>query len=301
MTNRKASALMGALIADAAALGLHWVYDVERITNAVGQGSAAFVPLDIKHFESKPIFFVHGARKDGMLSQYGEVLALAMTSILKHNGFTTQTYQTDYAAHFGPGGQYQGYIDHPTRGTLANIAREQLDPSGVDDDQHPALATLPAIVARYGADPAQIERAIKVTNVNDDADHYGAIFAQTLAAVLSGTPLKDALKAAANAPDLQAALDTTETSSTEYGAVTRRACHLPQGVPLSWHILNNSSSYQEAIEANVLAGGDSCGRAIIVGALAGAAHGMKGIPHEWMLKLHNGSKHLEDATSFSSF
>ena len=45
---RIANCLKGALIADAAALGVHWIYDVDRVAKIAKThgGSASFVPVD---------------------------------------------------------------------------------------------------------------------------------------------------------------------------------------------------------------------------------------------------------------
>lgn len=282
-----AAALMGTLVADAAALGLHWIYDANRVAEAAGH-APAFTPINPAHYEGVPSYFAHEPRKDGDLSQYGEVLRLAMRSIQDNGGFDVNAYQDAYAAFFGAGGPYCGYIDRPTRAALANIATDTRSPSGSEDDQHPALATLPAVVAMYkDADDfhAQVARAVKVTNLGDTAERYSAIFADLLADVLSGTPLKDALKTAATQDELlQDALQTRVSDSTAYGEITRRACHLHQGMPLAFHILNHTDSYQGAVEANILAAGDTCGRALIVGSIAGAAYGIDAIPLDWLLR-----------------
>ncbi len=290
---RDAAALLGALVADAAALGLHWLYDVERIAELTKEREAAFFPLDAAAYDGAKGIFVHHAREDGQLSQYGETLALALRSIAAQGGFDVPAYQQAYADHFGAGGDYNGYIDRPTKGTLAQLAANQTDPSGVDDDQHPAISTLPAIVARYSETEGfetMATAAMQVTNVNESASLYGNVFVRTLEDVTSGTPLKDALRSAATGhADLSAALDTAETDPIAYGETTQRACHLSQGVPLTFHILANTTSYRDAIDANIRAGGDSCGRAIMVGALAGAAYGEAGIPLEWTLSLQNAA------------
>ncbi|MEH6739482.1 MAG: ADP-ribosylglycohydrolase family protein [Sulfitobacter sp.] len=298
--SRKISALMGALTADAAGLGLHWLYDVERIAQVVGDGPAAFTPINGANFEGVSGYFAHGMRRDGQLSQYGETLALVMRSIIAEGRFEASAYQAAYAAHFGAGGAYVGYIDRPTRGTLANIAAGVLSPSGVDDDQHPAVATLPAILAKYGNDTARVKAAMEVTNVNKMAADYSGIIATALAAIIDGTDLKDALDAAAKSdPLLQDALNSN-VGSVAYGEVTKRACHLDQGVPLSWHILANTTSYQEAVEANIRTGGDSAGRAMIVGALAGAAYGMAEIPDAWLEAMDNSDALVAQAKQLAA-
>jgi ADP-ribosylglycohydrolase len=223
-----------------------------------------------------------------------------MRSINAEGRFDAAAYQKAYAAHFGAGGAYVGYIDGPTRGTLANIAAGILSPSGVDDNQHPAIATLPAILAKYGNDAARLKAAMEVTNVNKMAAGYSEIIATALASVIDGGSLKDALEVGAKSdPLLQNAL-SSQIDSVAYGEVTKRECHLDQGAPLSWHILANTTSYQEAVETNIRTGGDSAGRAMIVGALAGAAYGIDAIPDAWLSAVANGDALMEQAVQLGA-
>jgi len=303
---------MGALVGDAASLGCHWIYDVDRLAliNEQNGGMTAFTPIDPENYADVPSSFVHGQRLDGMLSHYGETLRLAIRSMIEFGGtFDIASYQQDYFEFFGPGGRYQGYIDHATRGTLGNISNEILDPSGVDDGQHPAITRLPAIVVCYGGgyEPdgvgdedfaAEVEDAIRVTNVNDDASTYGYVFADLLRRVLNGAEISDAMAmVAAEAPDrikqsLIDALNSDEESSTIYGEATGRACNLEMSVPLIFHILKRASGFEEAIEMNNLAAGDNAGRAIILGSLMGARFGIAGehgIPLAWILSTHEAT------------
>jgi ADP-ribosylglycohydrolase len=290
---RKAAALLGALVADAAALGLHWNYDPERVKEvADAHGGAAFVPVDPAHHEGARAIFVHALRCDGMQSQYGEVLRLAMRSILENDGFDGVAYRAVFVGYFGAGGSYQGYIDRPTRGVLENTAAEN-DLTGIDDDQLPATSTLPAIVAWYsGEKQATMAKAAReVTNINGVAEGYATVCATVLNGVLGGGDLKTVLKMTAQEVDgeigkaLRAALATDEVDSVAYGEVTGRACHLPMAVPLAFHIMSRAEDYADAVEQNIRAGGDSCGRAIIIGSIMAAACGVRDIPLDWILKL----------------
>ncbi|AEV39814.1 ADP-ribosylation/Crystallin J1 (plasmid) [Pseudovibrio sp. FO-BEG1] len=300
----KAHSLLGAFVADAASLGLHWLYDVERIHHVTQEqhDSAAFVPLTPSYFEGVPAYFAHANRQDGQFTQYGENLHLALQHLLAHDKhLKMEEFQQAFAAHFGAGGTYNGYIDRPTRGTLENIASEKLTPSGVDDDQLPALSKIPAVLFAYDQSDQmqdQVEAIIRSTNDNEESVAYGFVFADLLDRVVNGEELQDALAAATDSshPDIQgklkAALEATETDSVSYGETTGRACHLEMGVPLSFHILKNTASYREAIETNILAGGDSAGRSILIGTVLGAIHGLdadKGIPLSWILKVQNNT------------
>ncbi|MDN5786945.1 ADP-ribosylglycohydrolase family protein [Pseudorhodobacter sp.] len=313
-TQNSAACLMGALAADAASLGLHWLYDPARIAEVVGaRGAAAFTPVDPANYNGVPGYFAHGSRKNGALSQYGEVLSLATRCMIASAGrFDDAAFQAAYAAYFGPGGAYVGYIDRPTRGTLANLAAGQTEPSGIDDDQLPAIATLPAIVvANLGASDLSttVARAIRITNVNDAALDYGMAFAALLSMVLGGTPVAQALQAIATGAggtlgeSLRNALQSP-ASSVDFGAETGRACHLPMGLPLAFHILTRARSFADAVEVNIRAGGDSAGRAIIIGAVMGAAHGIQGqsgIPPAYLLAMQDGANLWAQCETLAQF
>jgi ADP-ribosylglycohydrolase len=303
---KNAELLLGALVADAACLGLHWIYDVDLIADITARqdGQCAFTPVDPKNFETVKTF-AHSVRHNGMFTQIGEVLRLTIQSMNANDGaFNVAAYQAAFAAHFGAGGGYHGFMDRPTKGALANIEANQ-DPSGIDDNQTPALTRLPAILVRYHGQenlPVMIKSAMEVTNINDIASAYNAVFADVLLRVMQDEPLGDALEAAAmSAADtiktnLLAALASSETDSTVFAGLSGlmgRACSLTSAGPVMFHILKHSPTYQSAIENNILAGGDSAGRSILIGAIMARVHGIAtptGVPLSWVLQLEVGAE-----------
>lgn len=295
------AAMLGALVADAAALGLHWIYDQQRVGEiADRRGTAAFIPVRKAHFEGVKGFFAHGARARGMSSQYGECLRLTMRVMdAQNNGFDMSAYQAAFAGHFGMGGAYVGYIDRPTRETVANILAGKLKPSGTDDNQLPALATLPAVVGvlhGQSAMDAAVDDAVSVTHTDAGTLAYCKMFAGLLEDVLDGTKVPVALRRAAAGASgdmgdlLRAALGSSETDSVRYGETTGLTCYLHEGLPLAFHIMNNATDFADAVERNIRAGGDSCGRAIAIGAVMGAQAGVVGLPFPWVNLLDGNAK-----------
>jgi ADP-ribosylglycohydrolase len=310
--SQTAAMLFGALVADAASLGLHWLYDPARISEIAARrgGQCAFTRIDAAHYDGTKGFFVHADKTTGGATQYGEVLRLAIGSIIRNGGFDRGAYQQDFATHFGPGGRYRGFIDRPTRGTLERIAAGRV-PSGIDDDQLPATTCLPAIIAacQGHADlAATVKAAMQVTNVNDVAAAHSATFTDLLTRVQRGEALIPAIQSAvavadpAIRPGLADAFETAEQNSTLYGEITGLTCHLPEAGPLILHILRHSDSYTAAIESNILAGGDSAGRAILIGAVMGSVHGVAGqtgIPLDWALQLTDGAMIWSDCQTIA--
>ena len=71
-------------------------------------------------------------------------------------------------------------------------------------------------------------------------------------------------------------------------------------MPVSFHILNTAQSYTEAIRANIHCGGDSCGRAWLIGPAMAAMHGVggeKGIPLSWLARVTDAATVYQDIES----
>jgi ADP-ribosylglycohydrolase len=313
---QNADLLLGALVADAACLGLHWIYNVERISEVATRqnGQCAFTPVEARNYEGVKTF-AHRDRHNGMFTQIGEVLRLTIKSMNANDGkFDVPAYQSAFTAFFGAGGAYRGFMDGPTRGALANIAIGQ-NPSGVDDDQTPALTRMPAIMVAYEGQSNlndMIKTATEITNVNDTAAAYNPVFADVLSRVMRDEPLQDALNAAAAVADdaikadLLEALESPEKDTTVFAGrsgLMGRACSLPSAGPVMFHVLKHSNTYRSAIENNILAGGDNAGRSILIGAIMARVHGVAtpaGVPLEWILQLQDGSQIWSECEKLAS-
>ncbi|SFM56580.1 ADP-ribosylglycohydrolase family protein [Marinobacter pelagius] len=369
------AALAGGWVADAASLGLHWLYDSARILE-VGGESPEFLPPDDDYFKGGFGYFAHEGKQVGDVSHYGAATGVLTDSLLANEGrLDIRDYQRRFRAYFGPGGQWQGYIDNPTRVTLNNLntieqeaikqaqstvraeltdqqrrilvqkvlpytrrlSGEQLaDPvrraidltyhesevqeagvylaetidqhllpeSGANDMQLPAVSKLPPLVASYcGSDRLMelTEAAVRVTNHNDEAVAWAKCAARLLDLLFRGESMSAALETAkAEAPD-QASLARAQSGSSldaiQAGDTFGRTCYLHEAMPVIFHILTRARSYTEAIRANIHCGGDSCGRAWIIGPAMAALHGVggeRGIPLSWLARVTHAPAILRD-------
>lgn len=293
------AAVLGPLIADAAALGLHWLYDPARIAEVEANEGLVFLTPDTAHYAGTKGYFAHGVKRAGELSGYGEVCLLMLQHLARHGEFKRVEYQTEYRAHFGPGGAYVGYIDLPTRQTLNCLLPLQPEDfpaaSGADDDQHPALAALPAIVAAHTATREalreRVEEVVRITNNDDVAVCAAHCLAQVLFDVLNGVAIRQAMMDALPLaglvlqPSIEEALALPQFDSVAVAQKYGPACHVTQGLPVIFHILQHAQDYRTGIEANIRAGGDSCGRAIMLGSILAAAGNGEGIPLSWQSRV----------------
>lgn len=292
------AALLGAYVADAAALGFHWLYDAGRIAE-LADGAPAFREPDARDFDGFKGVFVHPGKRAGDLSQYGAQLRVAVQSMLATDGeFDVTDFQDRFAATFGPGGLWAGYIDKATKGTLANIAADRRDPSGIDDDQVPAIARLPAVMAAKAVSAEEIDRVIAITSVNGTAAAWGPVASDLLKAAYDGMSPREAAMAVATKTGgdigqaLLGAVRSGEADTAVFAGTVGRACPLPQSMPVIFQICARARTYKDAIERNIFAGGDNCGRAPVLGAVFGAALGTggTGVPLEWAAKLTSAAE-----------
>jgi len=372
------AALAGGWVADAASLGLHWLYDSNRIRE-VGGDEPEFLPPKADYFEGGFGYFAHVGKQVGDVSHYGAATGVITDSLLANGGrLDIRDYQRRFRAYFGPGGQWQGYIDNPTRVTLNNLntieqnaieealstttanltdqqkrilvqkvlpytrrlSGEQLaDPvrraidltyhetavqeagvhiaetidkhllpeSGANDMQLPAVSKLPPLVACYcGSDDllAKTEAAVRVTNHNDEAVAWAKCAARLQERLYQGKPMSDALDSArAEAPEpgnLDKARSGDRLDAAAAGDTFGRTCYLHEAMPVIFHILSHAGSYKEAIRANIFCGGDSCGRAWIIGPAMAAIHGVggeHGVPLSWLARITDADSRLADIES----
>ncbi len=306
--NRKQLAVVGALVADAASLGFHWLYDQARI-KSLEPTTPEFHIHRVQDYADVPSYFAHAKRTCGQSSHYGEQLRTLLVSLVENEGkYDRFHYETCFVEHFGYGGNYIGYIDHPTRDTLNNLCKVTADDNakgfhGADDSQLPALSKLPPLVALYASEPnltEVVDSAVRVTNDNDEAAAYGAFASQLLDVAIQTGDIEEVLEHIRSyknefiSPVISAVLEKQNLSTIEATALWGMSCELKFGVSSILHNLFTASSYTQSIRTNIYAGGDSCGRSIILGAILGACLKPEdGVPDDWLSRLSDLDDVLE--------
>lgn len=304
--NPNMATIFGALISDSAALGLHWLYDTQRIAEIESNNGLVYLQPDATNYADTKGFFAHTNKVAGDSSGYGDICMLMLQHFAKHGKFIRVEYQKEFCAYFGPGGKYIGYIDSPTRLTLRQLLpltpEEYPAKSGADDDQFAALATIPVLVATHqGSQDALlnlVEDVVTITNNNDVAVSAAKCSASILYSILNGEPIKQSLTNVLPSageklnPLLEASLNFKALDSITVAEKFGSACHVAEGLPTVFHIAQHTSDYKTAIKSNIRAGGDSCGRGIMLGAIVAAYQAKQentesSIPLSWLARYRN--------------
>ena len=180
---RAKNMIWGALVADAAAMGLHWIYDQPHIRKIAPSDPEFCEPLKA-NYEGVPGFFAHENKTSGEQSQYGEQVLVMLQSLAATNGqYDVNHYAQSFRNHFGYGGNYVGYIDHATRETLNNFTRAEDDAKAcaksIPFNGDPAVTTFVtakalATTSQYGKNIVgkKFEEAVRVKHDDDSIVEY---------------------------------------------------------------------------------------------------------------------------------
>ena len=275
-------ALIGALVADAATMGLHWMYDQSHIETISQTGDILFRQPDVNNYTDRKAYFAHAAKRVGENSQYGECVRVVAMVIAAGGDYSTSAHRELFFQTFGPCGSYSGFADRPTKALIAKMILEGDDipeASGSDDDQLPALCAVSALFA-YEQGLESVAKAVSVTSINAEAISGARVLYDCLARLIDGESLADALENSANLAEpalaelLIEALNKRTYDPLGIANHFGMPCHIKQGLPVAWHILKHAPNFETAVRDNIRCGGDSCGRSMAVGSVAACVFGV---------------------------
>ncbi len=214
-TQRRAlGAVLGAVVADAAAMGVHWVYsplELDRLfalrESTPADTQDAEVGLEFFEPPQSPFF----SYLSGRASPYGEQSLELLASLVEQRGLHPLRYAKALARRFGQG--WDGYRDASLKGFLRHFYRGRRPPqSGAQDWQANCFTRLAPLVAAYHGSSGQeqgqlqppdglplllsaVDRATRVTQNADRAVAWARTGAAVMARVIGGGSIDDAVAA----------------------------------------------------------------------------------------------------------
>ncbi len=273
--NRKRAMLFGSLTADAYALGTHWIYDTAVIDTLKDQ-LEGFIDPAVPRFHQK--------RRAGEHTHYGDQTLLLLRSVAGEGDFSRDRFAREWQEMMSG---YDGYIDHATAQTLA-------DPSaGSSSDDLGGPARIAPLVFRYWDEPelmiVSAEAQTAVTHNSSAARETARALAEITCRVIAGSSPAEAVREYAREDGggdsirhlVQAAVDApvgdTRAAVLGFGQMCSIRGALPSALSI---ILASDIDLKEALYRNVLAGGDSAARGLVIGMVIGASGAQ--VPDEWL-------------------
>jgi len=251
-----------------------------------------------------------GHYHDGMLSPYGEQLLFVVEHLVSADGAvdgpTMLQEMVTWANEFG------GRPDHALH-TMVQNADKGFPHAGADDHQaHCFLKAIPVTCLYAGAgtsEPLLLQRVEDATRVHQN-NEMAVTFAKATALLLrplllgektpGGTTVVESMSLEAQVAWKQAT-DAIGSDFTTFVTDVGRSCALPGSFIAPAYLFqqtyNNDddedNAYVTALRRNILAAGDTCSRAILIGAvLAAAGHEP---PAEWIARVDKTTMQRIDA------
>jgi len=283
---RAYNALTGIFAGDAAALGLHWIYDQADILSRVGDGKPEFQDPKVHSKWHREVVL-------GDLSHHADDARVFLASVVEAKGVDVPTYQKKFVEYFGSS-SYKKYLDNAPSEFLTSKAP-------VDDAQSSALtrcavvAVLTLLKSDAEAEAAAL-KALRAIHKSGDADVTALAGTLAIRAVLKnpgktiGESLATVKSHETKVAGFSATVKTLFTNLLGKSSLTNQAftkavgasCPSMFTLPTGLHAAAKDGSYEEVIRDIILSGGDTCGRIMVAGAVAGAKFGT---PAAWFDKV----------------
>ena len=280
------------LIADALALGPHWIYHQRELKQRFGHIMNYMVPATA----------YHTGKNAGDQTHYGDQTLLLLHSIAELGRFDLQHYAAKWRE-FWDNPQTISYRDSATKATLAHlhsgVPLESAASSSAElggtvrtaplflldwEDDEALFSAARSLTAFTHSDPAVIEAAEFFTRVTLAAQRGAGISdaLEKTAALLHWEAIPTEWFAAAR---LSSASSATDGEALEEHGLT---CHIPDAFTGVCHLLlRHPETPATALIENINAGGDSAARGMVLGMVYGAASPVSALPAAWMSDLNS--------------
>ena len=284
--------VLGAFIGDALALGPHWVYDRAKIVAQLGRVTSFHAPMTT----------YHPGKVAGDYTHLGDQMLVLQRSLAGGGGvFDSAAFFAQWLA-FWRDPTTKSYQDKATRTVLANVAagKGAGEAASTSEELAGPVRGMPLLAQGLakGLSEADLIAAMQeqtaLTHHSAAALEVAAFLARLGLAVVETKAFESALQKAlagagavvrdsvgkAESPSL------TGLGSGEVVEALGQSCDLAAALPASiWLMRKYGHSFEEALIENVMAGGDSAARGILMGAVLGCLHGEEAMPEAWRTRL----------------
>jgi ADP-ribosylglycohydrolase len=187
MRDKGKTMVMAAFVADALALGAHWIYDTEKISSDFGRVDTFLKPGADSYHPTKAL---------GAFTHYGDQAFVLLESIASQKGFDLKDFSDRWRALFEG---YKGYVDKATRTTLSNYAAgKTIEDAGSPSDELAGASRMAPLVYSDRQYPDKLVNDARAQTAMTHQDPVtvdsAEFFARVAGLVLTGVPPVKAMK-----------------------------------------------------------------------------------------------------------
>ncbi|PXA05045.1 ADP-ribosylglycohydrolase [Coraliomargarita sinensis] len=319
MNDRLQNAMLGALVADAVSMPVHWYYDRNALDRDYPNLETYQAPknphpdsilwrskytprnkdADILHEQAK-YWGQKGVHYHQFLPAGDNTVNFLLGAQLYRSTVATGKYDPDAWLEIyinslrTPGWHADTYLEEYHRAFFDNLARGKKPAEcGIKDIHIGGLTPVPFLLAALDAigetsldaDLPTVEAHLALTHHGSEIASTGRAFTRMLHALASGTDLRAAIIENASECVSEGQLDTWAQFEDRdvVGRYLTTACYLPDSFTASLYLAwKYHDDFSAGVIANARCGGDNAHRGAVVGALLAAAND---IPEQWLKNL----------------
>lgn len=267
--------IMPGLIANAATLGIHWIYD-HRYIEKLSKNQSIFFRIQTKEVydQANESFYSYPNHEVGAVTVQGEILKWLYKAMKVNPQLSKDDYAKILFEEFKPGGNYKGYVESYAKKQVINTLAKTLN-IPIDDfpmmDDH-LVSFMPYLVCKELNMPTY--KAFELAQVYTHDEDYLTYFKMfdRLFDLMGNMPLKEAIEQVISYGPikyhtaLRKAIEMDD-SNLFIDTYAGRACAIKYSIPLIIHVLYHTDSYENAVLYNAMLGGAISDRNTLIGAI----------------------------------
>lgn len=268
MSNKRKDLVRAVFIADALSLGSHWEYNTEQIAKKY---------TGIIDEYTDPMSKFHKGKEAGDLTHYGEQAFALLKSIADNQGFDLKQFRDDWVKYLE---NNEMYMDHAMTDSLEKFKGSDTL-IGADNVELGGIARSLPLFLEEDITQKEFLDLVHLTHNGKIVDQTAEFVFAVIQEVLAGKNYKEAIKDNKNSNKFIkenfkkiGSKDQIIENADERG----QGCSTKQGLPIVLDVLWNADNLLEALTLNIMAGGDTAPRAMIIAAAMGAYFGIDNIP-----------------------
>ncbi len=292
MRDKAEAMVLASFAADSLALGVHWIYDAQKISNQFGRIEKFLKPREGSY---------HPTKDKGEFTHYGDQQLVLLESVAAKKGFDLNDFSERWQQLFQ---DYNGYFDGATKGSLANFSKGKgPQDSGSPSNDLAGASRIAPLVFCYRDHLDELVVAARAQTRMTHGDpltvHTAEFFARVAWKTLRGASPSEAITEVTrkNYPEtifaewVQEGFESKDMESVPAIGSFGQSCHTPVAFPGVIHlIVKHEKDLKEALVQAVMAGGDNAARGLAVGMILGAHLGEQHLLEEWVTDLRKGGE-----------